>query len=543
VKNREDRWGQILLIVVMSLSLFVLGCGVKQLTTEVHEDGSGRNVFILAMAKQEEGTEEAAEQKENLEELKRDAEACGARTLPYVDDLYEGHQAIFDFQSFSEIPGQITCLLGDTTSLRIEGQYEESTLKKTYRLQVRLVPGSLWASKDNPMLYRVIMPGRIVAYDNLRTAHVRTVKDSSNQVSWYFTPEEQEGSESSVEYALTVRAEKSMVPATDWFAYGGIFLLAAVLIAAIGALIWKTVDTATKLQPRQTQHTHDGTKTRTSRRIRSTNETSRYPSPSGKAEDYPPLGSVLDRYQIREELGRGGMAAVYRARHQTLQRDVALKILAPHLTATLDFVERFKKEGRILAHLSHPQIVTVHDAGSAQGYYYLAMELVRGHSLSQALKQWKRLEPQHAIAIAQQIAKALDYAHQQGLIHRDIKPDNILLDTKGRVKVADFGIVAILGENQVAHTRIGTPRYMAYEQFNGEAIPQSDLYSLGACLYEMLTGQCPPAFGLQTPTPPSHFNRAVSPSLDHAILKCLRSDARQRYATVREFMAALKQTG
>jgi hypothetical protein len=526
----------------MGLSLFVLGCGIKQLTTEIRQDGSGRNIFILAMPKQEEGAEDAATQEENLEELKRDAEACGARTLPYADNLYEGHQAIFDFQSLSEVPGQITCLVGDTTSLRIEGQYEESALKKTYHLQVRLVPGNLWLVEGDPMLYRVIMPGRIVAYSDLQTDQVRTVRDSGNQVSWYFTSQGQEENDSDIEYALTVRAEKSMVPATDWLAYGGIFLLAIVLVAAIGVLIWKVVGAASSPQPKRTRHPRQGTRTRMARRAPSATGASP-PPPPGKADDYPALGSMLDRYQIREELGRGGMAAVYRARHQALQRDVALKVLAPHLTSTPDFVARFQKEGHILAQLSHPHIVTIHDAGSAQGYYYLVMELVRGRSLDRALRHWGKLDPSRALAIALQVAEALDYAHQSGIVHRDIKPANILLDAKGQVKVADFGIVAILGERQVAQTRIGTPRYMAYEQFNGAATPQSDLYSLGACLYEMLTGQCPPAFGLQTPVPPGHLNRAVSPSLEHAVLKCLRSDPRRRYATVREFMAALRQGG
>jgi serine/threonine protein kinase len=248
---------------------------------------------------------------------------------------------------------------------------------------------------------------------------------------------------------------------------------------------------------------------------------------------------VLDRYQIRAELGQGGMSVVYRARHQTLQRDVALKILAPWLTRTPDFIQRFQQEGRILAQLSHPHIVTVHDAGSAQGYYYLAMELMKGASLDRALQHWGKLEPRQAVAIATQTAEAVAYAHQKGVIHRDIKPGNILLDKKGQTKVADFGIVAILGESQVASTRIGTPRYMSFEQFQGTATPQSDLYSLGACLYEMLTGQCPPAFGLQTPTPPSHLNRAVPPALEQTVLTALRPDPGQRYATVGEFMTAL----
>lgn len=537
MNNHKDRCGRLLLILVMGLSFFVLGCGVKQLTTEVREDGSGRNIFIWAFPKQKDATEEeAADLKESLEEAKRSAEACGARTLPYADELYQGHQVTFDFQTLSDMPGQITCFLGDTTRLQIEGQYEQGTLQSTYQLRVRLVPGQLWMESDEPMLYRVIMPGRIVSYSNLQTAFVRTEKDSGNQLSWYFAREEPAEGEPT-EYTLTARA-KSAVPATDWLAYGGIFLFAVVLVAALGIVAWKVIGAAARPQPQRADQAHQGTRAATARRT-GAGGTAPHSLSSGRPADYPPLGSVLDRYEIRQELGRGGMGAVFLARHQALRRDVALKILAPQLTAAPDFVHRFQKEGRILAQLSHPHIVAVHDAGWAQGYYYLAMELVPGRSLELVLEKMGRMEPQRAVAIVQQVAQALDYAHGHGIIHRDIKPANILLGAQDVVKVADFGIVAILGEKQVAQTRIGTPRYMAYEQYQGAAVPQSDLYSLGACLYEMLAGRCPPALGLQTPTPPSHFNQAVSPALDHLVLKCLRLDPGRRYATVREFMAAL----
>ena len=592
----QDRFGQLLLAFVVGLSLFVLGCGVKQLTTEVWEDGSGRNIFIMAAAKEQDDPEQAAQQQESLEETRQTAEECGARTLPYEDSVYKGYQAIFDFRSFSEVPGQVTCFLGDTTSLQIEGRYEERTEKRTYRIETRIKPFSLWGlASEDPMLYRVITPGQIVMYNDLQTAQVRTVRDAGNQISWYYA--KQEGDDSDLEYLLSVQAEKlaptavvpptvppavtivvptsappptspppvtyvvptSEVPptlppaavtfvvptstasspaplvSTDLVLCGGIFLLAIILVVAVGILVWRVVGVTSRSQ-------REPAATRTAGPSRRHPEEPTRPRHPTLPSQYPALGTMLDRYQIRDELGQGGMAAVYRARHETLQRDVALKILAPRLTVTPDFVERFRQEGRILAQLSHPHIVTVYDAGSAQGYYYLVMELVRGWGLDRALERWGKLEPRNAVAVAQQIAQALEYAHRERIIHRDIKPANILLDEKGRVKVADFGIVAILGESQVARTRIGTPRYMAYEHFNGAATPQSDLYSLAACLYEMLTGQCPPAFGLQTPIPPSHLNRAVSPALDHAVLKCLRPDPRRRYATAREFMTALKQT-
>ena len=510
----------------MGLAWFVLGCGFKQITTEVHKGGGGRNIFIYVIPKAEDQEpEDEAQQEQDLQDAMRRIETCGAKTSPYSDDHYQGFQAILDFDAFDEIPGQISCLMEKlfddpeatadlATLLQIEGRYEKRTRKENYRLQIRIKPFALWLLSDSdPMLYRVVMPGQIVAYTNLQTDKVRTVKDAENQISWYFTYQEEFDSEeydSNLEYTLTVQAERAIVPATEWLTLGGILGLTVILITAVGLLIWQVTNVST--------------------RARST-APAKYPAP----------GTILDRYQIREELGRGGMAIVYRARHRTLHRDVALKVLDPRLTATPDFVRRFRREGRILAQLAHPHIVIVHDAGSAQGYYYLVMELVRGYSLDRALRRWGRLEPRHAVAIARQVAKALDYAHRQGIIHRDIKPANILLDERGRAKVADFGIVAIVGESQAARTRIGTPRYMAYEQFNGAAVPQSDLYSLGACLYEMLTGQCPPAFGLQTPVPPSRFNQAVSPALDHAVLKCLRPDPRRRYATAAELRAALKR--
>ncbi|MBN1659354.1 MAG: serine/threonine protein kinase [Anaerolineae bacterium] len=640
MRSISDRLGQLLLILAMGLALFVLGCGYKQITTEVWEDGSGRNVILMAIEKEQDDPQAAADQQQQLEDARRDAEECGASTLPYEDSRYRGYQAIFDFRSFSEIPGQISCLIGSTANLQIEGRYEESGAKKSYWVNTRIKPFSLWGlCNEDPMLYRVIMPGQIVVYNDQQSFWVRTVKDGGNQVSWYFTCEGKEG-ESDIEFSLSAQADKLAptavppptlppptplppapttaptatprrasptaviitVPVTvppptsqppteppgwptatatpapspvpsDLVMVGGIFLLTTILIVAIGILVWKLVGAKPGSQAKHSPPSRSVTRAATAHqdrppsgertRTRAPTPTSQHsgqpahtypprpgspypqeptrPSPPAPPSQYPSLGTVLDRYQIRAELGQGGMGAVYRARHQTLERDVALKILAPWLTQTPDFIHRFQQEGRILAQLSHPHIVTVHDAGSALGYYYLVMELVEGSSLDRALHYYGRLEPRQAITIAHQTAQALAYAHQKGIIHRDIKPANILLDKKGQTKVADFGIVAIVGENQAATTRIGTPRYMSHEQFAGAATPQSDLYSLGACLYEMLTGQCPPAFGVQPPTPPSHLNQAVQPALDLTVLTALRPDPRQRYATVAEFMTDLEQ--
>ncbi len=538
MSNLKDRLAQALLLLVMGLALFVLGCGIKQVTTEVWDDGSGRNVFLFASARAEEGSQEAAAEEQDLEEARRKVEACGARTLPYEDEQYTGIQAVFDFRSFSEIPGQITCFVGSAGGLQIDGWYEEETLKSTYTIQTRISPQQLWLVEGQPMLYRVTMPGRITEYTDLQTTRARTEKEAKNRISWYFTS--YEGDDAETEYILTVRAEKPAVPGADLVSYGAIFLLTIALVAAIGALLWKVAGKRTSRKPQRRQYLGDGGRqeTRAKQRQPAVHTRRQQPTPPARC---PAPGTVLDRYLIQEELGHGGMAVVYRARHTALHREVALKLLAPELTATADFVERFRREGRILAQLSHPNIVTVFDAGESQGCYYLAMELVRGPTLAQGLSHWGPMKPRQATAIALQIAEALDHAHRKGIIHRDIKPANILLDQTGGAKVADFGIVAMLGESQVARTRIGTPRYMAYEQFNGAAMLQSDQYGLGVCLYEMLTAQLPPAFGLETPAPPSHLKPSIAPALDHVVLKTLRPDPGRRYATTREFIVALRQ--
>src|SRR5438477_1023611 len=182
------------------------------------------------------------------------------------------------------------------------------------------------------------------------------------------------------------------------------------------------------------------------------------------------LAAAFPHLEILELIGQGGMGYIFKARQSKLDRFVALKILPQSLSADPAFAERFTREGRVLARLSHPNIVTIHDFGQANGFFYLLMEFVDGVNLRQAMKAG-RFTPAQALAVVPKICEALQFAHNEGILHRDIKPENILLDTRGRVKIADFGIAKLLGEARETGTltgsgaTLGTPRYMAPEQF------------------------------------------------------------------------------
>ncbi len=198
------------------------------------------------------------------------------------------------------------------------------------------------------------------------------------------------------------------------------------------------------------------------------------------------------RYSVVEPLGHGGMARVYLARDEVLGRDVAVKLLDERFVRDEEVLERFRREGQSMAALSHPNIVPVFDQGTSEdGSHYMAMEYLPGGSLNDVLEQRRLLPPAAAVEVALQVAEALKEAHENGVVHRDIKPQNVLVTKGGDVKVADFGIA--LDSNMTALTRgqyvLGTTRYMSPEQAHGEAAtPKSDLYSLGVVLYEMLTG-------------------------------------------------------
>jgi len=239
----------------------------------------------------------------------------------------------------------------------------------------------------------------------------------------------------------------------------------------------------------------------------------------------------LPQFEILELLGRGGMGVVYKARQIQLDRVVALKILPPGDAASPGFIERFRREARSLAKLSHPNIVSVYDFGEAGGLYYFVMEFVDGLNLRQMILA-HRLTSSEALAVVPKICDALQFAHEEGVVHRDIKPENILLDKRGRVKIADFGLAKLLGREEidtrltVSGATLGTPRYMAPEQIDK---PQSvdhraDIYSLGVVFYEMLTGELP----MGRFAPPSQKVQ-IDVRLDQIVLHALERDVERRY--------------
>ena len=206
------------------------------------------------------------------------------------------------------------------------------------------------------------------------------------------------------------------------------------------------------------------------------------------------IGSVFDgRSRIERKLGAGGMADVYLAEDQELGRRVAIKILNDRHAADDQFVERFRREAKNAAGLSHPNIVSVYDRGTAEGTYYIAMEYLDGRSLKELIVGRGPAPVKTAVEYARQVLAAVGFAHRHGIVHRDIKPHNVLVDREGRVKVADFGIArAGASEMTEAGSIVGTAQYLSPEQARGAPVDQtSDVYSVGVVLYELLTGQVP----------------------------------------------------
>jgi len=210
------------------------------------------------------------------------------------------------------------------------------------------------------------------------------------------------------------------------------------------------------------------------------------------------LDAAFEELHVVELIGRGGMGAVYRVVQRKLDRTVALKVLPPELAQDPAFEERFLREARALAGLKHARILTVHDFGERDGLYYLVTEFVEGMNLRQMMDMGE-LTPHEALRITPQICEALQFAHDHGVVHRDVKPENLLIDLAGEVRIADFGLARIVGDNAKgpALTRstqvLGTPQYMAPEQWrDGQNVDhRADIYAVGVVLYEMLTGQLP----------------------------------------------------
>src|ERR1043166_9203040 len=266
----------------------------------------------------------------------------------------------------------------------------------------------------------------------------------------------------------------------------------------------------------------------------------------GQSRPIPPsqqnLAASFPQLEILELIGQGGMGFVFKARQPKLERLVALKILPQSFSTEPAFAERFTREGRVLARLNHPNIVTIHDFGQANGFFYLLMEYVDGVNLRQAMPAG-RFSPEQALAVVPKICDALQFAHNEGILHRDIKPENILLDAKGRVKIADFGIAKLVGEPRADATRtasgalLGTPQYMAPEQLEkpSQVDHRADIFSLGVVFYEMLTGELP----LGKFQPPSQKVQ-MDVRLDEVVLHALEKEPERRYQQVSEVKTAVE---
>lgn len=271
-------------------------------------------------------------------------------------------------------------------------------------------------------------------------------------------------------------------------------------------------------------------------------------------------GKTVGAYRLTEKLGEGGMSEVYKAYQPRLDRYVAIKFIRPELAADPEFLPRFEQEARALGRLSHPAIVSVFDYGELEGRGYLVMEYLPGGTLKDRLcelrQRGEKMSLKEACQIIRQASEALDYAHQQGIIHRDVKPANIMLVQGGRVVLNDFGIARMIGSDSAltrTGTAIGTPDYMSPEQIEGDTAaigPASDVYSLGIVLYEMMTGRVP--FVADTPlavmlkhlhdpiTLPRTFNPDLSVELERVILKALARRPEDRYARAADLADALE---
>jgi len=266
--------------------------------------------------------------------------------------------------------------------------------------------------------------------------------------------------------------------------------------------------------------------------------------------------TVGSRYEIRALLARGGMATVYEAVDLRLDRQVALKVMHPHLAADPGFVARFEREAKSAARLAHPHVVGVYDQGEADGLVYLAMELIPGRTLRDVIREYGPLTSEQALVLLEPVLEALAAAHAAGLVHRDIKPENVLISHDGRVKVADFGLaraVATSETNATAGMLIGTVAYLAPEQVErGHADERTDIYAAGICLFEMVTGQVPHAGDTPLSVAYQHVNADVpAPSsvmpgipleVDAIVRTATRRDPNQRYRSSADFLADIRRT-
>lgn len=265
-----------------------------------------------------------------------------------------------------------------------------------------------------------------------------------------------------------------------------------------------------------------------------------------------------DRYELHRKLARGGMSDVYLARDQVLDRPVAVKVLFPEYAKDPTFVERFRREAQAAAKLNHPNIVAVYDWGEELGTYFIAMEYVEGRSLSEIIRAEGPLSPRRVAEITADVASALGFAHRNGVVHRDVKPGNVIIETSGLVKVADFGIAqAMSTADQAQLTRVGavmgTATYFSPEQAQGKTVdPRSDLYSLGCVMFEMLvtrppfSGDTPVAIAYkhvqeQPPLPSAVLGVTLPPPLEAIVMKLLAKEPSGRYASAEDLRADLRR--
>ncbi|MBC8172004.1 MAG: protein kinase, partial [Anaerolineae bacterium] len=266
-------------------------------------------------------------------------------------------------------------------------------------------------------------------------------------------------------------------------------------------------------------------------------------------------GTALGQYELRELLGQGGMGAVYRAHQPTLNREVAIKLLK---VQPAGYLERFTREAQTAATLEHPHIVAVHDFGhqmlpDESEVYYIVMRLLTGGSLADRLQDGGRLTLAETLVLLTQLASALDYAHERGVIHRDIKPGNVMFDAQGSAYLVDFGIARLTNVDTLTETgtAIGTPGFMAPEQWRGETVtPAADQYALGVLVYRMLTGNMPfsgeSPYTLmyqhlnEQPTPPQGFRADISAAVARVLQRVLAKQPEERYPTISEFAKAFR---
>jgi len=265
------------------------------------------------------------------------------------------------------------------------------------------------------------------------------------------------------------------------------------------------------------------------------------------------VGRSFDDFKVLKEIGVGGMGVVYKAKQLSLDRNIALKVLREEYSKDESFTERFRREAHAAAKLNHPNIVQIYTIGEVEGMYYYTMEFIIGDELSDLMRRERPLRIDRTVEVVGEICKALDYAHRNKVVHRDIKPNNIIVNDEGITKILDFGIAKALDTSTMTATGliVGTPQYMSPEQAEGKEIDgRSDIYALGIMFYEMITGKLPfkgdtPIQTLykhvhEHPKPPRDFNRNIPESVQSVVLRAIEKDPERRYDTGKEMLEELQ---